>query len=585
MKRKIIGFDTETYLKNKQHTYFLAQFYSEDFDPPLSRIFEIYKEEELDSLVTFLKSRQVRGNVLVGFNISFDLAVLAKAVANHNFKIKLFDSGRVIYGILTHNKHNIYVIDLKNLTMARSLYELSRYLSIEKRKPVYLGTEKSFELYLTNEQYREVMRQYAITDAKICYLGMKKLLESFKAVEEFNNVLRFTASSNAVSMFMRNLGFRFPKYPDEVEAKLRRSYRGGRVEVFKRGTNTEKVHLYDINSLYPYCMKNYRYPLISTESTFRFVKKQDVDLEFEGVAKVAVKIDSKYPVLGVKKECPDGFERLIFPEGYIVDWFTYPELRAVEDMGIGKITKVFESFEYKVWCRPFEEFIDKLYSLRKNYKDDKFKNKFFKLLMNSLYGKFGEYRTGKLIELVDGETVKQLNKVENRHRYYSNVVWASYITAYARLTLYNYIVKAKPETVYYCDTDSIVTSTTMETGDELGMLKEEGVAKPYEATFIRSKFYIFGSTIRLRGFAISIDAEDFRRLLISGAKYIDQERILSIKEALRRKKPMLLHETYRKMLNVSEDFKRVYERYLSRKDLFETHVDSDPRVVMDGNTQ
>jgi len=44
---KIIGLDTETYEENRIMKPFLIQAYSEDFEPPLQEIFEVFREDEM----------------------------------------------------------------------------------------------------------------------------------------------------------------------------------------------------------------------------------------------------------------------------------------------------------------------------------------------------------------------------------------------------------------------------------------------------------------------------------------------------------------------------------------------------------
>ena len=575
-KYRVIGLDTETYLDSNVMKPFLVQLYSADYVPEIEEIFEVFREEEIERLSKFLFNSKVRGSILVTFNMGFDLSVLARL----GIKVKMVEcGGRFITAKLEKSKHVVRVIDLRNILQVRSLWEVGRALGIPKmERPLWLGYKESLKYYLENETYRNYFREYALNDAKICYWAFKELLKS-------GGIERLKSTSGALSMYLFSNHYQyldFPNYPNEVEVKLKNAYRGGRVEVFKRGVNDKKVYYYDINSLYPYVMLNGRFPYNYNNGVGRFKKKSDVDLDFEGVAKVKVLVDSDVPPLGVKRLTEDGYSRLIFPEGVIVDWFTYPELRYLENGGYGKILKVYESFEFKVWCYPFTEYIKDMYGKRLLYKDFKILNKFYKIMMNSLYGKFGEYKTGKIMEL-EGNAVRVLEEdVSNKMRYYHNIVWASYVTAYGRLELHRRLRNAGFKNIYYCDTDSLITSTEMDTGDEIGQLKFEGEGREGEVVLIRSKFYIFGNTIRFRGFTLDCNVDTLKSLIKKGINYVKQERILKPLEAYRRGLTPLVYEVYRKFFNTETDYKRVYHRLLNGAELLEGISDSNPRKLVEG---
>jgi len=581
---KVIGLDTETYLENNVMKPFLIQVYSEDFEPRIEEVFEVFKNEEVIRFGKWLISKRIRGSILVTFNLAFDISVIAKALNDPEYKVyAIISNGRTIGSKIIKTKHVTRIIDIKNLVNVKSLSELAKMIGMEKfKRPIYLGTKEALKQYINNPHYREVMRNYALQDAKICYYAFKKLVSTLEPHFSINKIKQTIGGLSAYVYGKHYTHYDFPQYPNEIEEKFKMSYRGGRTEVIKRGSNDVKVYYYDINSLYPFVMFSYRYPYNFNNGNGRFVKKSDIDLDYEGIARVLISVEHELPPLGVKRILEDKHERLIFPEGKIISWFTYPELRYVEENNIGRIEKVYEAFEFRVWCYPFREFVKDLYGYRLQHKEDKFAYKFYKMVMNSLYGKFGEYKNGELI-LLTNEGVKKVKKEDmNKFRKYHNVVWASYITAYGRLELHKRFKLAGFSKIYYCDTDSLITSTQMPISEELGGLKLEGWADTYRATFIRSKFYIFDNTIRLRGFTIDVNDTDIRELIKTGKNFILQERILKPLESLRRKKPLLLLEIYKKFFNLDTDYKRIYERMLIGKELLETLTDSEPRYHLEG---
>ena len=170
-----------------------------------------------------------------------------------------------------------------------------------------------------------------------------------------------------------------------------------------------------------------------------------------------------------------------------------------------------------------------MYNLRLEYSKGHPLNLIAKLLMNSLYGKFGmrlestkvemfnladEFESNLFKDLVElyGKTVKDFIKLDNfivtvrdslLHYEYNenedmfhgvdiNVAVAAAVTAYARIHMIYY--KLLPGTVY-TDTDSIFTTDILPElliGDDLGMMKDELFGKIIqEALFLGQKKYGF----------------------------------------------------------------------------------------------
>ncbi len=88
------------------------------------------------------------------------------------------------------------------------------------------------------------------------------------------------------------------------------------------------------------------------------------------------------------------------------------------------------------------------------------------------------------------------------------------MTAHARLKLQKAMLPIQDE-VYYCDTDSIVTTARLETSQNLGDLKLEDSQN--QACFLLPKTYIFGENVKIKGFpkefAQSKNFQDFAEAL------------------------------------------------------------------------
>ena len=169
---------------------------------------------------------------------------------------------------------------------------------------------------------------------------------------------------------------------------------------------------------------------------------------------------------------------------------------------------------------PFKRYAENLYEIRKLKKEaDDPTELVIKLMMNSLYGKFGQKLHGKeKIYHIDSLSYEELKKLalkgnvshvgefiyhtpETPSHISTHImpIYALYTTAYGRIKLYDAMKGINP---IYCDTDSIITHDKLPESKELGCLKLEYGIK--EGIFIRPKMYAFKtvegeSVVRIKG--------------------------------------------------------------------------------------
>jgi hypothetical protein len=161
--------------------------------------------------------------------------------------------------------------------------------------------------------------------------------------------------------------------------KLRSGYTGGAVDVFVPHTDS-KVYCYDINSLYPSVMRDFDFPVGQP----RFFEGQPTDFDNSfGFLRVRVKapLDLNVPLLQVKHE-----GRTIAPIGTWIGWYFSEELKLAKTLGYK-----FEVIEGILFDKAplFDSYVDTLYNMRKSYDKSDPRNMICKLLLNSLYGRFG----------------------------------------------------------------------------------------------------------------------------------------------------------------------------------------------------
>jgi hypothetical protein len=162
----------------------------------------------------------------------------------------------------------------------------------------------------------------------------------------------------------------------------------------------------------------------------------------------------------------------------------------------------------------------------------------YKLLLNSLYGKFAESPEKQALLInppkIDSEKMRlyfpgawlATTEVPIPHEH---VAIAAHITAIARRSLYEWLTLCEPD-YYYCDTDGFAVDANLDVGPNLGELKLEKRLK--EARFQAPKVYRYmdetgKEVIKAKGFS-EMNREKFDRLL--DGEVIEFQRMARLKE-------------------------------------------------------
>jgi DNA polymerase elongation subunit (family B) len=324
-----------------------------------------------------------------------------------------------------------------------------------------------------------------------------------------------------------------------------KAYYGGRTEALKRGYFTN-VNYYDFNSLYPSVMYEMEYP---DPNSKRFTQKNTNKYinEYEGVSEIEIEIPyTKIPVLPYRTDT----SKVLFPYGKIKGWYSHIEIREAMKHG-AVLLKVYNTHYYTETCRPFKCFVEDMYNKRLEYKSSNNPMQIVvKLLMNSLYGKFGQKFIDKSNCVhVSSVTKKDIDKWKDFDRVgdyfvykqsskpsaYCIPIWAVYVTAYGRLKLHKELVK---HDVIYCDTDSIITTDKISCSQNLGELKLEMTVS--EGIVVRPKFYALKEHkngqdipyVKIKGLGKRLNYYEFVGIL--HMPKIPYEKFAKFKEAIRR---------------------------------------------------
>ena len=259
---------------------------------------------------------------------------------------------------------------------------------------------------------------------------------------------------------------------DRANEVGRRSYLGGRTEAFHIGRVPEPIWCLDINSMYPHVMKEHPVPYrLATTSTRMEVHELKTLLERYAIV-ADVELEVTEPVIPIRFE-----GRTTWPIGTFNAALTSPELRYALDHGM--ITRINYAALYHQ-AVIFSEYVDFFYAQRLKAREmgDTATEGITKLLMNSLYGKFGQNgQKWSLVGQSDTLNVRYFDYFDaethqiTKYREFGGMVEmleeqpesrdsfpaiAAHITAYARLYLWELMTAAGRANVYYVDTDSLM---------------------------------------------------------------------------------------------------------------------------------
>jgi len=375
----------------------------------------------------------------------------------------------------------------------------------------YKGHEQFWKRYLDNDLW-----------------SLFEILTMFnKVIAEVGGCVGFTIASTAMSTFRK----KFLKQPIPTYFKwnnfVRIGYSGGRVEVFNMYAMdvNKPYYYYDCNSEYPSVMYEQKFPISKPERVH--YKDADECIGKCGIMEcdVITPPDLDIPILSFRT--PD--KKLLFPLG---SWRASYEFSLIEKaLKYGYVIKPKRVIEFQ-GERIFNEYVGRFYDLKKH--SEGAVQKTMKLLLNCLYGKFGEKSERE--ELVTdpdddiigtfptdsefGYTIRKFLRYSGHHL----PAIAARVTALAQLRLYNFIeyAQSKGGTIYYCDTDSVITDVRLPTSRELGEWKLEH--EFIEGAFLAPKTYCLHTfdkdkpfKLVMKGFSKSLQnhltLKDFERAL------------------------------------------------------------------------
>jgi hypothetical protein len=544
-----------------------TSFYLSDYSNP---------EEMMKMAIVTLLNKKYDNHKVYIHNLShFDGIFLLKVFSSlDNVNVKpIMNDGKMFDIQLTFNKYHINFRD-SLLILPNSLRRLCNTFNVENKgifpyKFVsdnldYIGPvptfkyfndvlPKDYDLYksdfINNDwNLRNETIKYCEQDCRSLY----QVLITFNSLifDKFQlNIHKYpTLPSLAFAIYRCKYlnDHRIPLISGEIFHDLKKGYTGGHTDVYKPfGTN---VFRYDVNSLYPFVMKEYPMPIGNI--TYFEGDILNIDSNAFGFfeCEITAPDNLNRPLLQTKVETKGG-DRTVAPLGSWKDMIFSEEMN--EYLKYGYQFKVLRGYLFDKGYI-FKDYVEDLYKIKQSVSKDDPMYAISKLLLNSLYGRFGmNYNTlvSKHViiynvlsyQLLDKHIINDIIELDNDQilvsyvprdvdeilnlEYFDNIKFnisigiAAAVTACARIHMSQFLGD-KSLNVLYTDTDSIDIDKQLDSkfiGKELGLMKLECIFE--EAVFLAPKVY--GGIIdneksitKVKGFKNEVEYSELKSLLI-----------------------------------------------------------------------
>jgi len=371
-----------------------------------------------------------------------------------------YDKGLTYILAITKDKKRINCVSTTNY-FPTSLAKLGKVLGIEKGEVDFDNTSES-EL------------------SKYCKIDVRIIVEAMKSFWRFiyeNDMGKFRYSKAAQAMgafrhrFMQDNIYIHREV--DVSEFERKAYHGGRTECFQIGNidGGPFVSL-DINSMYPFVMKNFAYPTKLIDE----LENPDLSLlpnildNYNVVCEAIV--NTPVPAYAIKHN-----NRTVFPIGEFMVNLCSTGTRYALEAGHLKDIRLMYVYEK---AHIFTSYINHFYAIKEELsrKGETFWIVIVKHFLNNLYGKWAQKRPINELrdeidfegysreEIFDCETgatetiTKCMNTIEinfgEETAPSSFVAIAAHITENSRFYLWGIMERLGLENLYYCDTDSVI---------------------------------------------------------------------------------------------------------------------------------
>jgi DNA polymerase type B, organellar and viral len=548
---KGLTLDCETYLDADLNQHLMSVAIFDGKNSNFYFIGDYYNEQELVSHLIKDLLQYNNCNIYIHNGAKFDLIFLFNKIASLQnevgFDINIvFKDGELLDVNIHNDKNSISIKDSCKLLLA-PLSKLAETFDISQSKGCfpfdfakpenfnYIGITPDIKYYAfdnkpliskeeynslvkTNWNFQEELKKYNILDCVVLYKVMNKfyslILDTFGIDMKYNPTLSSLAFSiyrlkyipdNLVIEKEEKNGSKKPvelisdidSLNIDFDKVIRNSYFGGHVDAYiphfdnYSPITDEVVYQYDVVSLYPYVMKTFDMPYKIKRHFIGNILHHVPELFNNSIGFYKVKVTS--PTHLINPILPYRTEKgiVLYPLGNWTGIYLSEEIKNA--MNYGYKFEVLEGYIFES-TNLFENYIDDLFQIKLDSTKGTPMYTISKLLMNSLYGKFGIHQELPNYQVLSNETLSKLGlntsfteelaldggyklvnidgDVTNPQ---SNVAIASAITAYARIHMSQYF-NLPEQPCFYTDTDSLFTTNPLPenlVGKDLGQLALE----------------------------------------------------------------------------------------------------------------
>lgn len=368
------------------------------------------------------------------------------------FKSIIDETGSIYSITIRHNQKSITTLKCSYKLFPKSIADIGKLVGIEKLNETHNYEEiKNYHSVaeLTEEEIKYITNDVRIMVELIRYLqekGVKGITMSSSAYKNWQQD-KYMLSHNDMKKDSN----------EEIVEIVRKSYRGGITKVNPKyaGIEFNDVISFDVNSLYPSVMYENPMPIgegkiySSVEEGRKDNRHLFIVVAFVQYAKVR---SGMHAFIGNNSGFT--YARKYSYDDELENKMIYLWL---DEFNLFKLVYDAQYVIHKVvgWKKAnnvFKDYIDRWYDVKKNARND-VERSLAKLMLNSLYGKFGmnDSRITKLPVAIDDKII--YHTMENNTTYYYKEV-ASYITSKARCKLASFMNRCG-DNFLYCDTDSV----------------------------------------------------------------------------------------------------------------------------------
>lgn len=515
----------------------------------------------LKKFFQYLSVEQRTENIFAHFGGKFDfLFLLKEALRNVDCRVETLvpRGSSILYFSLHFKSGPKYVFRDSSALLPFSLKSITENFGVESLK-------KDWD-HSKTKGYSKELGEYLKADC----LGLFESLTQFynwPMIEKAGSAT--TLAGQAIRVLRTFLKEELWGLNDKASAFCRKSYLGGRTEIFRPLCKKGPLYEYDVNSLYPSVMRDNYFPVGNGYFTYEYDKNHLGIYRADVIAPTSAHV----PCLGIVYD-----NKYVFPVGKFEGYWTSVELEYAISQGYR--VKIKKGYVFPEKRMLFKEFIDSLYAVRATSPKNSVSDIIAKLLMNSSYGRFGMDPEKENIgfELKEGVQEYQLLKIGGKNvqlykepirlRTFSHVGIASFVTSYARIHMHRMFAKLGEE-LYYTDTDSIFTTRRLDSSQALGDLKLE--CEFDSAVFLLPKtYYARGFTrskIAMKGFdkkkIQDFDFDDFHNALegdLKRFKITTDPKFATLKTALAQQKIVAMTKKSEKQLKAVYSKRLIYKK-------------------------